>query len=502
MLYMATRKYNKNRKTAKKTNKRSSKRRARKMVGGKLFGKGTFGTVYGEPRMLCESETSKTPNIESEVSKIYTDDEDADEEMKVISRLLSKMSEEDLTELKKYSVLPKKQCNLNVSYVDRHPYKRMDWRMTDGKIGAEEIFITERSERNGYNKMVIFDKGGEDLEKIFSKINSEQSFKDCLIKIISIGKGIQILQNAGFIHGDIKCPNSIEENGTFKLIDMADVREISTSKDSKAMPTAFGYYTWPSISSYTFFFDEKRPRTTADINMTPRILGNLYKEQDQYNAVMYKEYVTSYLILPFQIKTSNGFTTTQLMEVNKLIKDLYLQKTLGAANRPISIDSYNEFVQKLSDPSIADNGVPDFLGKYNAIFQGFATVSEAKMDLFKRIDIYSFGMIILLCVGSYVKHKNKSLINEEIRELMLKLYTFVYKCCNQTERVVDINEIIDEYQGIVNPVEAVTPAPTPAPDPEPEPAPPAPPAPPAQSLHRYLLRSMGLVRQSPLALHR
>ena len=490
---MATRKYIKNRKTSKKSNKRASKKRVRKMIGGKLFGKGTFGTVYGEPRMLCEGETSKTPNIENEVSKIYEDDKEAEEEMKVNERLLTKMSEEDLTELKKYSVLPKKQCDLNVSYVDRHPYRRMDWRMTDGNIGAEEMFISERSERNGYNKMVIFDKGGEELGKIFSKINSEKSFKDCLIKLISIGKGIQILQNAGFIHGDIKDSNSIEENGSFKLIDMADVREISTSKDSKGMPKAFGYYTWPSISSYTFFFDKKTPKTPANINMTPRILGNLYNEQNQYNEVMYKDYITTYLIFPFQIKTANGFTMTQLMEVNKLVKDLYLQKTLGATKNRISRDSYDEFVQKLSYPSIVDNGVPDFLGKYNAIFQGFATVGEAKMDLFKRIDIYSFGMLILLCVGSYVKYKNKSLIDEEIRELMMKLYAFVYKCCNQTERVVDINEIIDEYQSIVNPVEPPTPPPAPPAPPAAAPAPPAAPTPP-QPLHRYLLRSLGLGR--------
>jgi hypothetical protein len=184
---------------------------------------------------------------------------------------------------------------------------------------------------------------------------------------------------------------------------------------------------------------------------------------------------------------------TQLMEVNKLVKDLYLQKTLGATKNRISRDSYDEFVQKLSYPSIVDNGVPDFLGKYNAIFQGFATVGEAKMDLFKRIDIYSFGMLILLCVGSYVKYKNKSLIDEEIRELMMKLYAFVYKCCNQTERVVDINEIIDEYQSIVNPVEPPTPPPAPPAPPAAAPAPPAAPTPP-QPLHRYLLRSLGLGR--------
>jgi hypothetical protein len=76
---MATRKYIKNRKTSKKSNKRASKKRVRKMVGGKFFGKGTFGTVYGEPRMLCEGETSKTPNIENEVSKIYEEEKDAEE---------------------------------------------------------------------------------------------------------------------------------------------------------------------------------------------------------------------------------------------------------------------------------------------------------------------------------------------------------------------------------------------------------------------------------------
>ena len=497
---MATRKYNKNRKTSKKSNKRSSKKRARKMVGGKLFGKGTFGTVYGEPRLLCINETSQTPNIHNEVSKIYRDDEDADEEMKVTARLSRKMSEAELTELKKYSVLPKKQCNLNINTLKRHPYKTADWRRgSRGETGAEEIFSNDESRRTEYNKLVIFDKGGDDLGIIFSKINSEQMFKDCLTKIISLGKGIQILQNAGFIHGDIKEINTIEENGTFKLIDMADVREISTTKDSKAMPTAFGYYTWPSISSYAFFFDNKTPRTPADINMTPKLLGYLYKEYDEYNESMYKTYLRAYLTAPFKIRTANGFTAEQVETTDRLLLDLYLQKTCGATKEGINTpESYEQFVQKLSNPAIADNGVPAFLDKYNRIFQSFGTVGEAKDDLFKRIDIYSFGMIILFCVGSYLKYKRTSVIDEEYRDLMMKLYNFVYKCCNQTERVADINELIAEYQGILNPVETAAPEP----EPEPEPVPLAPPAPPAQPLHRYLLRSMGLLRQSPLALHR
>jgi hypothetical protein len=493
---MATRKYNKNRKTTKKSNKRSSKKRVRKIVGGKLFGKGTFGTVYGEPRMLCVNETSQTPNIHNEVSKIYRDDEDADEEMEVIVRLSKKMSEDELTELKKYSVLPKKQCNLNINTLKRHPYKTVDWRRgSRGETGAEEIFSNDESRRMEYNKLVIFDKGGDDLGIIFSKINSEQMFKDCLTKIISLGKGIQILQNAGFIHGDIKELNTIEENGTFKLIDMADVREISTTNDSKAMPTAFGYYTWPSISSYAFFFDKKTPRTPADIKMTQIILGKLYEEQRYYNESMYKNgYLKRYLIAPFKIRTTNGFNAEQIERTYRLLIELYLQKTCGATKEGINThESYEQFVEKLSNPAIADNGVPAFLDKYNRIFQSFGTVGEAKNDLFKRMDIYSFGMIILNCVGSYLNYKQTSVIDEEHQELMMKLYAFVYKCCDQTERVADINQLIVEYEGILNPVETVAPVVVQLPEPEPEPAPPAPPA---QPLHRYLLRSMGLVRES------
>jgi hypothetical protein len=156
---------------------------------------------------------------------------------------------------------------------------------------------------------------------------------------------------------------------------------------------------------------------------------------------------------------------------------------------------YEEFVEKLSNPDIADNGVPEFLDKYNRIFQSFGSIDEAKMDLFKRIDIYSFGMIILFCVGSYLNYKRRSTIDEEYRELMMRLYAFVYKCCNQTERVVDINELIAEYQGIVAPVQKVAQSAIPPPVSSPIQVP----------THPYPTRfqkTKGLVRMSPLKLHR
>jgi hypothetical protein len=263
------------------------------------------------------------------------------------------------------------------------------------------------------------------------------------------------------------------------------------------MPTAFGYYTWPSISSYAFFFDKKTPRTPADINMTPKLLGKLYEEQRYYNESMYKNgYLKRYLIAPFKIRTANGFNAEQIETTYRLLIDLYLQKTCGATKEGINTpESYEQFVEKLSNPAITNNGVPAFLDKYNRIFQSFGTVGEAKNDLFKRMDIYSFGMIILNCVGSYLNYKQTSVIDEECRELMMKLYAFVYKCCDQTERVADINQLIAEYQSIVNPAETVAPDVVQLPEPVAL-------APPAEPLHRYLLRSMGLVRESPIKLRR
>jgi tRNA A-37 threonylcarbamoyl transferase component Bud32 len=102
-----------------------------------------------------------------------------------------------------------------------------------------------------YGKLIISDKGDSDLLNFFNEINSDDFFKYCLREIISIGKGIKILQDNGFIHNDIKASNCIKHNNTFKLIDLAQSKNIKNTIENINCNC---YVYWPHTVVYTHFF--------------------------------------------------------------------------------------------------------------------------------------------------------------------------------------------------------------------------------------------------------
>lgn len=132
-----------------------------------------------------------------------------------------------------------------------------------------------------YKYMIISDRGKNSLHNVFFNIRGDANrFIDAVINLQSILKGIQILQNNNFIHGDIKSANCIEHETTYKLIDMADVIHIPLIENVDPKPFAFGYSTWPSIIIYSIFFDNHyQINNNINIELTPKDLRQLYKKK-------------------------------------------------------------------------------------------------------------------------------------------------------------------------------------------------------------------------------
>jgi len=429
-----TSKRNKRNKTKKtnKTNKRNRLLRSSKN-GGEFLGKGTFGDVYGGPRLPCVGETVEQVRGLNEASKIFKDAKYAEEEFDVVERINAKFSPEEIAELNECAILPKQLCTVNRRLLSREPYSTEEWKKNKAGEYNDKIFNGSRQlteSAAGYNQMVIQPLGQDNLKDVFGKIQSDENFMDCAARLFNIAKGIQLLQKKQFIHGDIKDANCILTGDRFKLIDMTDVRFIPDTEDVKSMPYAMMYYIWPLISAYTVFFDKQFPRLTdpSQINMDSRLFSDLYANQRGYNELMYRVYVPQSFGSYEDILLNGPLYGFSAEDVRKLMrqKEVLWDEKMG----------------------IEENLLDDTFDKFNAIFQKFESLEEVKLDIFKRIDVYSFGILVLSCIHNYLLWKKRQ-VNKKIakrpRNMILKLFDIVYMCCKQNETVANIDDIVNQY---------------------------------------------------------
>lgn len=437
----------------------------RKNHGGRYIDSGAYGHVYAEPRLLCDDEElsilrDKDSAPYKEVSKIFSDNDEALKEYTAVEHLKNIISEEDLLELHKYCVFPIRQCIVKENILRNAPYNSEMWRKNK-KNEYNSRILNRDGGLNGYEDMITYAQGGDNLEEIFNEISNENDCIVCLTKLLSILKGIQILQKYNIIHGDLKSPNCIEIDNTFKMIDMAEAKEILSSNNSNNLPTAFGYYTLPSISVYTVFFDDKQMN---ELNVEPdqkfkidqSILKRLYIIHKNFNDSQFYTTINSELRECFR-DIDIGFDQDTLTKIRDIGNELISQKTFGIID---SIENdYDEFNDMLKIiRHIHDNGMDNskigsmnaFFAKFNTIFTSFESEEEMKLDLFKRIDIYSFGIMVLYVIKQYIVliRKSKSVTYAKL-DYIRELYIFVNICCNQREHVVNINELVILYDGIL-----------------------------------------------------
>jgi len=443
-------------------NKRKTKRTNH---GGRYINSGTYGDVYGEPRLLCDDEdlsilTDKNSAPYKEVSKIFSRKSTADIEFNSVEHLKTIMNKEDLDELQEYCVLPMRNCIVKENIVRSPPYNTENWRKNIKKEYNKKILNADIG-LNGYQNMITYRQGGDNLHEIFNKIHNEDDCIYCLTKLLSILKGIQILQKYNIIHGDLKSPNCIAIDDTFKIIDMADVKRIETSNDSKSLPNAFGYYTWPSISIYTFFFDDEKmnfckvkPEQKFKIDQT--LLKRLYNSQYDFNNMNYYQNVNTHLRECFR-DINIGFNETDLTKIRDIGNDLIAQKTFGIIDSiENEYDAESDALKIINNINGSDTSKQEsmnaFLDKFNTIFSSFDSEEEMKLDLFKRIDIYSFGIMVLYVIKQFIVclSRKKELIIQDRLDYIYDLYHFVNVCCSQYEKVVNIDQLVFAYDAILD----------------------------------------------------
>jgi len=425
----------------------NSKNKFRKTYkrGGEVLGYGATGWVLGNPAYPCnENQLGKLDNYISKIANSEDAKIDLESELNA-SRLIKKITNVD--DINKYFILDIDDCNVDPVYkmISNTPYNTA-W-MT---MGNQILDID-------YKKMILYKKGDNNMLKILEKNTGFISFDSHNTKILNIAKGIQILQNNDLIHNDIKPENCILHENTFKIIDLSDIRKITTTTTMKTMPYNFPYFPWPAIAAFTAVY------VYADVTLTnfnSNVLSRLYKKGNYkyknnkyyndykyYNDEQYSIWMKSTLFDPF-----TGFIMDDIMnqKINEYAEKLIYQKTFGIVNN-VNESNYNEQISKFLlyskgqhlEQEIIDIDVNDCLKYYSNIVKKIA-----RKGLLKRIDIYSFGIIILTNIYQLIKHL--LLPKTDIRQYIVKYYIFglynlAFYCCYQTENTPDMNFIVDYF---------------------------------------------------------
>ena len=169
-------------------------------------------------------------------------------EKKSLNILKTILSPELYEELSKYAILPTDECVVDCSKIGKSPY--------DDTYEFNPR-LCEPDETN----VIMYPKGGISFHQYIRIPKNNATFAHYLenLKLVAnVGKGIQLLQNNNLIHSDIKSLNMVLKDETLKLIDMADIKQISSISDDdfEIIPLAFMYYIYPPIAPWLGYYNE------------------------------------------------------------------------------------------------------------------------------------------------------------------------------------------------------------------------------------------------------
>jgi serine/threonine protein kinase len=330
----------------KKQKKRQSRRRLR---GGKVFGRGTYGVVLGEPRVPCENEEFIRDRIESkqEVTKVFFNESSIKNVVDTLELLNKSFTKDELKDLNKYFILPENLCKLNKKEMATHSSVYNDaWR--------------EGTDFKKHTMQTTSDQGKHDLNSELLSISNKAEIITFLKKLRRIIEGIEKIHNKHIIHGDLKLQNVIVDiQGNFKIIDVDELRDVEKLNfDAAFFYDNHSYTIWPTLA-----------------NM---FLINYYKIKYASND----EFIGKTVGTLFNIQSSELFSTQY-------------NQTLSLISRPEFSETF--LVEK--DPTnytvISDDILQILVKKYGE------KPSEHLNAIYTFIDKYSFGIILLSVLKRY-----------------------------------------------------------------------------------------------------
>lgn len=334
----------------KRTRKTSKKYKSRRQLrGGKVFGRGTYGIILGEPRMPCENEEFIRDSIESkqEVTKLFFNENEVKNVVSTLELLNKSFSKDELKNLNKYFILPENLCKINKKEIKQlHSIYNDEWR--------------EGNDLSKYNIQITFDQGKHNLHKELMSLSNKGEVITFLKKLTRIIEGIYMIHSKNIIHGDLKLENTIVDlKGNFKIIDVDELRDIETlSFDADFFYENHSYSIWPTL-----------------VNI---FLINYYKIRYSSND----EFLRLTLGSPFNVDSSEFFHTEYDTTLSLISRENF-KTTILDEKEP---SKYTEMSDKIFKILVKNHG---------------KNSKDHLKAIYTFIDRYSFGIILLGVLKRY-----------------------------------------------------------------------------------------------------
>lgn len=342
------------------------------------------------------------------------------------------------------------------------PYTTREWR-TNKHTGEFMGGINLNTIPTQYPYMIISERGGNDLYQEFKKVKTPDQFYTAIIRLNDIVKGVQMLLNKDFVHPDLKSKNAIVAGDRYKMIDLADVKDVRLCHNHSILSKAIMYNTWPSTNVFfEFLLDCERGRTLSnrDINKVKdntrdvkinnvfnadtffRYFQDLYADFYDFNE--YNIMSSSKISSAFSFKSEEGFTNPEIEEMQLLRNTYWNERTFGLMDT-FTPDNVNEFIELMKinmPPDIEQfNNVSKKISEY---FIGLAETNpqEFSRELYTRLDLHTIGVMMLELLYRFKSNVTQQgdavemLSNDEdLRKNILRLHRIAWRFYLQNDVV-------------------------------------------------------------------
>jgi serine/threonine protein kinase len=353
---------------------KSKKRGKNTLRGGKVFGRGTYGIVLGEPRIPCDTEEFIRDRIDSkqEVSKLFFNEEEVKNVVSTLELLNKAFTKDELKDLNKYFILPKNLCKLNKASMKAHKSVYNDaWR--------------EWTDLSKHTVQTTSDQGKHDLYSELSSLTTKDDIIGFLKKLRRIVEGLEKIHSKNIIHGDLKLRNTmVDLNGNFKIIDVDELRDVEKLNfDASFFYNKHSYAIWPTLANM-FLINYYKTTYASNDEFIAKTINTLFNE------------------------SSSEIFHAQYDHVLSLISRPDFSKTILYEKDPVNYTT------------ISDEILKTLVKKHGE------KPSDHLIAVYTFIDRYSFGMILLSTLKRYFEIVGEK---DDDDQLTADLLEIIEDCC-------------------------------------------------------------------------
>lgn len=388
------------------------------MNGGQLIQLNSKSAIFGNPKIPCNGQ--KINNIE--ISKIFINDKDRNNEYYKKKEFINNMRDiMNKKVLSNYFLLPIEKCQIYKKTLKYEPFTQEHWELDRLNIHKYPDIIPQ----------IIYPKMNETYKTLMSKIDTNFIYlKELLKKLYNIIYILKVLHNADYVHLNITEDNIIEnKNGRLLLTDIP----LKIDKHMRVNVSKLGKYP----SSALFLFNKMKSLNIE----TVKHLQRKYKVQSD-DITNFKSDIELLNIVNLKDIYGNifdiGYNNEQKREIKDMMNNLIEQKLLYI----LHIDKLLPIYSKL------------FLERLNE------NIKEKRIsykDLYKRIDYYMVGMLILRTINQFLYHYindynikiTKSKLSKNNINYLFNFIKIGYNLCNDDNIKLNIEDIMKKYRQLI-----------------------------------------------------